>query len=281
MTLGDDRLRVLVKSSASENISTPSQLDLAWQEIVDRANSAGSARSRARNRLTVRHLLRRGPGLAAALAATAATIALLVLTGAVHLAGATHHSHPAGTQPATHNAAFKFVPTVTSRISFGRFCNPVISPAPTPGSAADAARAFGAYPGPSAGLGGLIVPGQQLQPIVEYADLSDPADGPIVNGKVQPVYSDTPEWIIEYPSVWVSNTAPFPGATSSIATETILGIVSPGSFTDLGTFTCWPDEVRNRAGTLTVWRRESSCLLCAVFYLFRSLLRSTEYPCPR
>jgi len=229
-------MRVLLQSTAADSASTSDNLDRLWQDIVERATVPAAHLSRIDVRPAVRHL-RRSPGIAAALVLTAATIAALVLSGVLPFAKVARPSHPATTQPG-HSAAFRFLPTVTSRISFGGSCNPVISPAPTPGSAADAARAFAAYPGPSAGLGGLIVPGQQLQPIVEYADLSDPADGPIVNGKVQPVYSDTPEWIIEYPSVRVSNTAPFPGATSAISTETILGIVSPGSFTDLGTFTC-------------------------------------------
>jgi hypothetical protein len=134
-------------------------------------------------------------------------------------------------------AAFKFVPKVSSTMTFGA-CNLVISPAPTTGTAADADRAFAAYPGPYLGVGGTIVPGQDVQPVVEYADLSDSAYGPVVNGKVQPIFSDTQEWIIEYPSVRMVHPAAYPGASSYVTTETIFGIVSPGSFAVLQSDSC-------------------------------------------
>jgi len=137
----------------------------------------------------------------------------------------------------SHEAAFKFVPTVTSTMTFGA-CNLVISLGQTAGSAADAARAYAAYPGPYLGIGGSMVPGQDVQPIVEYADLSDSAYGPVVNGKVQPIFSDTPEWIIEYPSVRMSHPAGRIGGSSYVSTETVFGIVAPGSFAVLQSDSC-------------------------------------------
>lgn len=139
---------------------------------------------------------------------------------------------------------------VTTQTSYV-WCNISVSPAPVGGGASEGATK--AFEGFEAGSPGDMYPriqasdaaaGTAVVPTVEYRRVSDPDYGPIVDGVVQPVYSDTPEWIIVYAHVPIEVTPPVATAsdTGRTAAEitTVVVLIDPSSYDMLSSNLCGP-----------------------------------------
>lgn len=180
-----------------------------------------------------------------------AVVALAVL-GAVGSAVAAQQGTHAGASRRQGNTrlgslqstSFQFGNPVTTTANFPG-CNLTLSPptgstVPTLAEAQHALSVFqqsalgGVYQNieTTAASEGVTLPA----PTIEYVDISDTYYGTLVNGKIQPVYADTPEWVVEYLNVPYTGADPVVGSPAAgkpfVVNEDIIGLVDPSTFTN-------------------------------------------------
>ena len=126
---------------------------------------------------------------------------------------------------------FHLVPRVTST---SQACEYTIGPLPEGStSSITAAQAFAAFPFAAAELTGA-----SATAAVEFAGVSDPAYGPVVNGKVKPYYSDTAEWVVIFTNVPTSFLNRGPSTHRMPTTGSLGSLVDPSSGLNNGLSSC-------------------------------------------
>jgi hypothetical protein len=105
-------------------------------------------------------------------------------------------------------------------------------------SSITAAQALSAFP-----TGMLADPATAGRPTVEFVAVTDPGYGPIINGRVRPIYHHSPEWVVEYSEVelYRMGSAYVPGTSVPLPSTyigTITALVSPTTGRSLDISTC-------------------------------------------
>ena len=174
--------------------------------------------------------------------AMSVTAVLVVVAAGVGISAASGNAAPArprggkraATLPGSKSGAgprFHLVPRVTST---SQACEYTIGPLPEGStSSITAAQAFAAFPFAAAELTDASATGT-----VEFAGVSAPAYGPVVNGKVKPYYSDTAEWVVIFTNVPTSFLNRGPSTHRMPTTGSLGSLVDPSSGLNNGLSSC-------------------------------------------